>query len=201
MEHPRAATCFSPRDRRMLAALAEATMPAGRIFPPGGEPAVARLESFLAPMAPLYSRGYRALLLGADGAAMGRELSERGVAVVFLEEGEWFGREQFTGRPVDMQRKMFRDMGATFTYGNCNIPIPMGRTVGGSTTINSGTCYRTPERVFGSWRERHGLADFSSETMDPYYRRVEEVLGVSEARAEHLGGVARVIGRGCDALG
>ncbi len=303
MEHARA-RCFSSRDRRLLAALAGAAMPAGRIFPAAGDAAVTRLEEFLAPMPPFYARGYKALLLGLDGAALlrhgrsflslddeeraallegwrtgdfarrtalrvlvaplkaahyndpafyralgcvyevktpsqveqprfmrdrvltpgdvagetlecdvvvigtgaggavvGRELAERGVAVVFLEEGDWYGRQDFNGRPVDMQKKMFRDMGATFTYGNCNIPIPMGRTVGGSTTINSGTCYRVPERVLRSWREGHGLADFSSETLDPYYSRVEQVLGVSEAKWAHLGGVARMIARGCDALG
>jgi len=303
MEHARASICFSPRERRLLAAIAEAAMPGGRIFPAGGDAAVGRLEAFLAPMPPLFSRGYRALLLGveaaalmrhgrsfgsldeearlalleswrtgdfarrtalralvaplkaahyndpalyralgcvyeakpvseerprwmrervlgpadvagetiecdvvvigtgAGGAVVGRELAEKGVAVVYLEEGEWFGRGDFNGRPIDMQRKMFRDLGATFSYGNCTIPIPIGRTVGGTTTINSGTCYRVPERVLRTWRERHGLVDFSSETLDPYYTRVEGVLGVAEARGEFLGGVARVIGRGCDALG
>src|SRR5439155_4613055 len=85
---------------------------------------------------------------GAGGAAVGKELAEQGLAVVFVEEGEWFGRGDFTGHVVEMQRKMYRSGGALWTVGNVTIPIPVGRTVGGSTTVNSGTCYRTPERVF-----------------------------------------------------
>ena len=138
---------------------------------------------------------------GAGGAVVAKELAERGVATVMIEEGEWFTRSDFNGQAVDMQRKMFRDMGATFSVGNVGIPIPVGKTVGGSTTINSGTCYRVPERVLASWREHHGLTEFSSETLDPFFSRVESILGVAEARAEHLGGVARLIARGCDALG
>lgn len=138
---------------------------------------------------------------GAGGAVVARELAERGHAVVVLEEGAWFDRSQFTGRAFDMQRRMYRNAGATFSVGNVGIPIPLGKTVGGTTTINSGTCYRIPDRVLAKWREDAGLREFTPDMLAPYYERVEEVLGVAPARAEHLGGAARAIARGCDALG
>lgn len=137
---------------------------------------------------------------GAGGAVMAREMAERGHAVVILEEGAFFDRTDFTGKPFDMQRKMYRNGGATFALGNVGIPIPIGKTVGGTTTINSGTCYRVPPWVLEHWRAE-GLREFTEEMLAPYYERVEDVLGVEEARAEYLGGVARVIARGCDALG
>jgi len=138
---------------------------------------------------------------GAGGAVVARELAERGHAVVVVEEGAWFDRRHFSGRAFDMQRKMYRNAGATFSIGNVGIPIPLGRTVGGSTTINSGTCYRIPERVLAKWRSELGLRDFTSDALAPYYQRVEEIIGVAPAQAAYLGGVARVIGRGCEALG
>ncbi|HTM20637.1 MAG TPA: FAD-dependent oxidoreductase, partial [Kofleriaceae bacterium] len=138
---------------------------------------------------------------GAGGAVVARELAERGHAVVILEEGGWFDRSQFNGRAFEMQRRMYRDSAATFSVGNVGIPIPMGKTVGGSTTVNSGTCYRIPDRVLAKWRDEAGLREFTPDMLDPYYQRVEEVLGVAPARAEYLGGAARVIARGCDALG
>ena len=138
---------------------------------------------------------------GAGGAVVARELAERGLAVVMLEEGHHFGRADFTGRSFEMQRKLYRDMGATVALGNCAIPVPVGRTVGGTTTVNSGTCYRAPARVLRAWRDELGLTDLTDEAMDGHYRRVEEVLGVAPARAELLGGVGRVIARGCDRLG
>jgi choline dehydrogenase-like flavoprotein len=99
-----------------------------------------------------------------------------------------------------MQRKLYRDMGATLSVGNVGIPIPIGRSVGGTTTINSGTCYRPPARIFDKWSRDFGLP-LDGDTMAQYYQRVEGVLEVAPAQAEHLGGVARVIARGCEALG
>jgi choline dehydrogenase-like flavoprotein len=138
---------------------------------------------------------------GAGGAVVARELAELGHAVVVLEEGAYFDRSDFTGRAFDMQARMYKNGGATFSIGNVGIPIPVGRTVGGSTTVNSGTCYRPPGRVLGRWRDRFGLSELTEAHLDPYFSRVEAVLGVEEARAEHLGGAARVIARGCDVLG
>ena len=138
---------------------------------------------------------------GAGGAAAAKELAERGVAVVMLEEGKYFTRADFTGRPVEMQRKLYRDFGATISVGNTSIPIPIGKTVGGTTTINSGTCLRAPTRVFDRWRRQFGLSDFSTESMAPYYERVEEVMGVSAAKPQFIGNIGKVIARGCEALG
>lgn len=138
---------------------------------------------------------------GAGGAVVGRELAEAGLAVVFVEEGRYFDRSAFTGRPFAMQRAMYRRGGSTFSVGNVGIPIPLGQTVGGSTTINSGTCYRTPDRVLRSWQRDLGLDELGPDQLAPYFERVEAVLGVERARAEFLGGNGRVIARGCDALG
>ncbi len=138
---------------------------------------------------------------GAGGAVVARELAEMGHAVVVIEEGKYFRRHEFTGRAMEMQRKLYRNAGATVAVGNTGIPIPLGRSVGGTTTINSGTCYRVPARILSHWRHAFGLVDFTEDHLRPYFDRVERVLGVSEAQPEYLGGVARVIARGCDKLG
>jgi len=138
---------------------------------------------------------------GAGGAVVARELAEQGHAVVLVEEGDYNTRADFNGQTADMQRKLYRDMGATLSLGNAVIPIPIGRTVGGTTAINSGTCYRTPERVLRHWVDELGLDELGPEKLAPYFERVEATLGVAPADAKYLGGVARVIARGCDALG
>lgn len=138
---------------------------------------------------------------GAGGAVVGRELAEAGLAVVFVEEGRYFERKDFTGRPFEMQQKLYRRGGSTFSVGNVAIPIPLGQTVGGTTTVNSGTCYRTPDRVLHSWQRELGLDELGPEQLAPYFDRVENVLGVEQARAELMGGNGRVIARGCESLG
>ncbi len=138
---------------------------------------------------------------GAGGAVVGRELAEAGLAVVFVEEGRYYDRSQFTGRAFDMQQRLYRRGGSTFSVGNVAIPIPLGMSVGGTTTVNSGTCYRTPDRILDEWAKDLGLTDLAPDKMGGYFERVEEVLQVEAARASLLGGNARVIARGCDAMG
>ncbi len=138
---------------------------------------------------------------GAGGAVVGRELAEAGLAVVFVEEGRYFDRKDFTGRTFEMQRKLYRRGAATFSVGNVPIPIPLGQTVGGTTTINSGTCFRTPDRVLAEWATDLGLTELGPDRLGPYFDRVESVLQVEAARADLLGGNARVIARGADAIG
>jgi choline dehydrogenase-like flavoprotein len=138
---------------------------------------------------------------GAGGAVVGRELAEAGLAVVFVEEGGYHDRTQFSGRALNMQQKLYRRGGSTFSIGNVGIPIPLGQSVGGSTTVNSGTCYRTPDRVLDNWRRELGLDELGPDAMGRYFERVEAVLGVAPAKAELLGGNGRVIARGCEAMG
>jgi choline dehydrogenase-like flavoprotein len=137
---------------------------------------------------------------GAGGAVMAKELAERGHAVLMVEEGEYYSRSSFTGRAIDNLRRFYRDAGATGSLGNCVIPIPMGQLVGGSTAINSGTCWRTPDWVLQKWVDR-GLADLTPSQMEPYFERVEHELQVGPADPAYLGGVADVVARGCDELG
>ncbi|HEY4240949.1 MAG TPA: GMC family oxidoreductase [Kofleriaceae bacterium] len=138
---------------------------------------------------------------GAGGAAAAKELAEAGVAVILLEEGDYADRQDFARRPMVNTRKLYRDGGATFSIGNTPIAIPLGRTVGGTTTVNSGTCFRTPDRVMQRWVDALGLDEFAPDQLAPYYERVEEILGVAPVPSEHQSGNARVIVRGADKLG
>lgn len=138
---------------------------------------------------------------GAGGAAAAYELARRGKAVLMLEEGDYHRRSAFNGRAPDMTKLLYREKGVTIAWGNVGIPVWAGRMVGGTTAINSGTCYRTPGKVFEEWGGRFGLSMLSEAEMDPYYQRVESMLRVEPARAEHLGGVGRVVERGARRLG
>lgn len=138
---------------------------------------------------------------GAGGAPVAHELAERGHAVLMLEEGSYFERKDFTGRPLDMQRRMYRDAGFTMAIGNSIFPIPVGRTVGGTTTINSGTCFRAPASTLARWRDDLGLSELTEEHLEPYFRKVERTLQVTPADMRYVGKPGEVIARGCDVLG
>lgn len=139
---------------------------------------------------------------GAGGGAAAYELASRGHAVLLLEEGDYHRRSSFRGRPARAYRDMYRDHGLDMALGNVGIPVFSGRAVGGSTVINSGTCYRAPESTFASWRNGMGLpAEFSSEGLAPYYERVERMLQVTPADPLHLGAIGPIIRRGAERLG
>jgi choline dehydrogenase-like flavoprotein len=138
---------------------------------------------------------------GAGGAVVARELAEKGLTVVMLEEGEYLDRRHFTGRTAEMHARLYRNLLENTTFGNTSIYVPIGRSVGGTTTINSGTCYRTPHRVLRKWRDELGLDEFTPDHMAPYFERVEEALGVAPAQEAPHGGAAEVVARGAGKLG
>ncbi|HKP88592.1 MAG TPA: GMC family oxidoreductase [Thermoleophilaceae bacterium] len=138
---------------------------------------------------------------GAGGAPVAKELAEGGMTVAMLEEGERFTTDDFNARPRDMMARLYRDAGQVATLGNVPVVLPLGRSMGGTTLINSGTCFRTPPPVLTMWGERFGLDALSPEELDPYFRRVERIQNVVQVPAEYAGRNALVVKRGADALG
>jgi choline dehydrogenase-like flavoprotein len=138
---------------------------------------------------------------GAGGAPVAKELAEGGMRVVMLEEGERRTADEFNARPREMTALLYRDAGQVATIGNVPIVLPLGSHVGGTTLVNSGTCFRTPPGVLDVWGERFGLDELAVTELDPYFRRVERELSVSQVPPELAGRNALVVKRGADALG
>ena len=137
---------------------------------------------------------------GAGGAAAAYELACKGLAVVMVEEGQYHDRQDFTGHLAEVIPKLYRASGATVAVGNGVIPIPVGRSVGGTTTINSGTCLRTPETVLREWQAA-GLGGFTTESMAPWFQQVEAMLQVQPAEPRFIGEIGSVIAAGASGVG
>ncbi|MGH2911727.1 MAG: GMC family oxidoreductase N-terminal domain-containing protein [Solirubrobacteraceae bacterium] len=137
---------------------------------------------------------------GAGGAVVAAELAEGGMRVVVLEEGHWHDPDSFTARPPEMLARLYRDGGQTMTLGAPPIMLPLGSGLGGTTLINSGTCFRTPPRVLDRWAREFGL-DVDEESLRPCFERVEQALSVSEVTPELAGNNAAVARRGAERLG
>jgi choline dehydrogenase-like flavoprotein len=138
---------------------------------------------------------------GAGGAAAAYELASRGLAVVMIEEGEYYNRTHFNGKLTDVIAKLYRGLGATTAIGNVTIPVPIGRSVGGTTTINSGTCLRTPDAVLARWQKEFGLTELTPENLDPFFASVEEVINVTPAESKYVGEIGNVIADGARKIG
>ena len=135
---------------------------------------------------------------GAGGAVVGRELAEKGHAVVFIEEGRFVRRDEFTGSSVKAHQEFYR---GGLSTGNNLFPIFMGKLVGGSTAVNGGTSFRTPPWVMDRWCEEMRTDELASEPMERHFRKVESILQVEPAKRQFVGKIADIFERGCDALG
>lgn len=137
---------------------------------------------------------------GAGGAAAALELASQGLAVVVLEEGRYHDRRDFTGRLTEMVPKLYRAMGLTAAIGNTVIPVPIGRNVGGTTTINSGTAMAAPPATLARWRAS-GLRDFTDTEMAPYNAEVMDILQVQKADPRYVGEIGKVMREGANRIG
>ena len=131
---------------------------------------------------------------GAGGAVAAKELAEAGLKVIVLEEGEHFDRRDFTGPPPERLRRFYRGNGLTFTIGVPTISLPIGRGVGGSTLINSGTCFRTPDFVLDAW-------GMDGAELEPLFAGVEQTLNVTPVGDDIMGANGEVMDSGRRELG
>jgi hypothetical protein len=137
---------------------------------------------------------------GAGGAAAARVLASAGLAVVVLEAGAYHRRQDFVGSILARTARFYARGGFQSTLGNVAIALPTGEGVGGSTTINAGTCLRTPPWVLRDWRDRHDVPLADAE-IEPYFERVERWLEVGIPEPRYLGMQATIIARGAEKLG
>ncbi|HPA73811.1 MAG TPA: GMC family oxidoreductase [Spirochaetota bacterium] len=138
---------------------------------------------------------------GAGGAVVAKELAEKGFSVVLLEEGGHHTKETWNGKPTQGLIDMYRDGGSSGTLGNPFISITLGKCIGGTTTVNSATCFRTPNKVLLRWQMELGLDRMTRANLEPYFDRVEKIINVTELPWEVLGNGVRAIKRGADRLG
>jgi choline dehydrogenase-like flavoprotein len=137
---------------------------------------------------------------GAGGAVVAAELAAAGADVVLLEEGPYRRGAEFTARPLEQIRMLYRGLGMTGAIGNCFLPIPLGRCVGGTTTINSGTCFRALEPALRRWETEFGLAGLAA-ALAPGYERVEKALQVAPVPEGLLGRCDERVRSACERLG
>jgi choline dehydrogenase-like flavoprotein len=136
---------------------------------------------------------------GAGGAVTAAILAEAGLDVVVLEAGPYMDRRTYPDEPLAALAALYRDGGLTIAEGRPAIPTPVGRAVGGTTVINSGTCFRAPEDVLARWATQHGI-EWAAD-LDREYEAAEEMLDVRPVDPERMGRNGQLLREGAEALG
>lgn len=136
---------------------------------------------------------------GAGGAVAAATLAEAGLDVVVLEAGGHFDRDSYPEDQLEAIARLYRDAGLTIAAGRPPIPVPVARAVGGTTVINSGTCFRAPDAVLEDWRRRFSIG-WANE-LDPDFAEAEEFLRVRRLDPERLGRNGQLAMEGAAAIG
>ncbi len=138
---------------------------------------------------------------GAGGATMADDLSAGGLDVVVLEEGGYHSTSSFTSEASRSLRALYRDGGLQLALGTPPVMISEGRCVGGSTVINGGMSWRTPERILERWTHEEHVDGVTPREMEPYFRRIERRISVGHQDPETIGRDAELLKLGADAKG
>jgi choline dehydrogenase-like flavoprotein len=136
---------------------------------------------------------------GAGGAAAAATLAEAGLDVLVLEAGPHVDHRTYPRDPVDALPMLYRDGGLTIALGRPAIPVPVGHVVGGTTVINSGTCFRAPEEVLTEWLERHRVG--WAHELDEEFERAELDLAVAPVDPATMGRNGQLCMEGAEAIG
>ena len=139
---------------------------------------------------------------GAGGAMVARTLARAGWDVVVLEEGRRWTVEEFRStHPIDRYAGLYRGAGATVALGRPSVVLPVGRAVGGTTVVNSGTCYKPPLAVQRRWRDEFGLGMADPDRLAGHLDDVERTLQVAPVPLEIMGHNGRLLLDGAESLG
>jgi choline dehydrogenase-like flavoprotein len=116
---------------------------------------------------------------GAGGGVSAEILSLAGLKVVLIEEGALKSSADFKMREADAYPALYQESAARKTRDKA-INILQGRTVGGSTTVNWTSSFRTPDSTLNYWQKHFGLKDYSSTALTPWFARMEARLGIGD---------------------
>jgi choline dehydrogenase-like flavoprotein len=114
---------------------------------------------------------------GAGAGITAELLARAGLRVVIVEEGPLKSSADFRQLESEAYPSLYQESAARKTRDKA-INILQGRCVGGSTTVNWTSSFRTPSATLAFWRERFGLADFGDDQLAPYFEQAERRLSI-----------------------
>ncbi len=115
---------------------------------------------------------------GAGGGTAAEILAQAGLKVVLLEEGPLRSSGDFRMQERDAYPELYQESAARKTSDRA-VTILQGRCVGGGTTVNWTSSFRTPAATLARWRERHGVTGLDEASLAPWFERMEARLGIA----------------------
>jgi choline dehydrogenase-like flavoprotein len=114
---------------------------------------------------------------GAGAGITAELLTAAGLSVVLIEEGPLRSSSEFRQLEAEAYPTLYQESASRKTVDKA-IGILQGRCVGGSTTVNWTSSFRTPSTTLNFWRERYALPDMNDEAMAPWFLQAEQRLNI-----------------------
>jgi len=137
---------------------------------------------------------------GAGGGVAAAVLTAAGAKVAVIEEGGHYTKRDFNMQEAWAYPALYQEHGNR-TTDDLAIMILQGRNVGGGTTVNWTSSFRTPAATLQRWAERHGVADLDAATLEPHFAAVEARLDIGPGDPDDVNANNRKLHEGASKLG
>jgi len=114
---------------------------------------------------------------GAGAGITAEILTKAGLSVVIVDEGQLKSSTDFKQREFEAYTSLYQESAGRKTKDK-GVTILQGRSVGGTTTVNWTSSFRTPPSTLQVWQDRFGLKDYNPEALAPYYAQAEKRLNI-----------------------
>lgn len=119
-----------------------------------------------------------AIIGSGAGAGISAELLARaGLRVVIIEEGPLKSSSDFNQKEAEAYPALYQESAGRKTADKA-ITILQGRCVGGSTTVNWTSSFRTPLDTLSYWQQKFALPDYTNDALAPYFQQAETRLNM-----------------------
>ena len=136
---------------------------------------------------------------GAGGGTAAEILSAAGLQVVLIEEGPLATSSDFHMLESEAYPQLYQESASRKTRDGA-VTILQGRCVGGGTTVNWTSSFRTPAATLDYWSREFGIAGFTPADLAPWFDRMETRLGIAPWEAAPNAN-NEALRRGAQALG
>jgi choline dehydrogenase-like flavoprotein len=137
---------------------------------------------------------------GPGGSVAAAVLAQAGARVAIVEEGGHFTRKDFNMQEAWAYPNLYQEHGNRAT-DDLGIILLQGRAVGGGSTVNWTSSFRTPERTLALWAERHGVRGIDTATLAPHYAAAEERLSIHPGSNDDVNRNNRKLWDGAERMG
>lgn len=114
---------------------------------------------------------------GAGGSILAAEMCKAKKNVILAEEGPLLTSKDFTLTEKQAYPELYQES-ASRTTKDRSVQIFQGRCVGGSTTVNWTSSFRTPKTTLKHWRDNYGLSYQSENSLEPFFNKSAKLLNI-----------------------